>query len=93
MDGLPDLLARIHLRQNQYLATREILHFEETFSGAGRPIWNTQTLALRSVITGPTRSWALQQGAMAPAVCRYLLPISGVVCYREDCQFEIGQLV
>ena len=45
IDGLPVTYSREFIFvKNHYLATREILHFEEAFQVQAGPIWNTQNI-------------------------------------------------
>ncbi|MGA1014556.1 MAG: hypothetical protein ACO3VS_05385 [Limisphaerales bacterium] len=91
MDGLPVTYSREFIFvKNQYLATREILHFEETFQVQAGPIWNTQNI-------GPQIGdhWANTfMGAAAGGNGTYdvPLPASDLLVWfapREDCQLQL----
>ena len=56
MDGLPVVYEREFVfAKNRFLATREIVTFEESFEARLAPLWNTHNVGPKSAVTGPIR--------------------------------------
>ena len=81
-DGLPVVYDREFVfAKNRFLATREIVTFEESFKARVAPLWNTRNVGPQIGATGQTRSWEVWSPAtvrwrccLRPPICLYGLP-------------------